>query len=78
MVNEKNSTNDENADNAEGKKPYFSRFLEGQYPEVESDVRASRGDGHATGRPGIQGVTMKYPSDDDELVTMKYPSDSDE
>lgn len=48
--------------------PFFARYLEGQdYPEVQSDVKAGRGQ-----------VTLKAPSDIDEAVTMKYPSDGDD
>ncbi|QDU66473.1 microviridin/marinostatin family tricyclic proteinase inhibitor [Engelhardtia mirabilis] len=50
-------------------KPFFARFLEGQYPEVQTDIQAGKG--------GIWS-TNKYPSDADEDVTMKYPSDGDD
>lgn len=53
------------------KAPFFARYLEGQeHPEVKTDVKAGKG-------PPF--VTLKWPSDDDELdQTMKAPSDSDE
>lgn len=48
--------------------PFFVRFLENQeYPQVQSDVKA-----------GGPRVTLKYPSDSDEIVTQKWPSDDDE
>ncbi len=57
--------------NDEKKTPFFARFLEGQeHPEVKTDVKAGKG-------PPF--VTLKWPSDDDELEhTLKYPSDQDE
>lgn len=57
--------------------PFFARFLEGQFPTVSTDLRAGDGGVSPTRtRPIV--MTMKYPSDDDELTTLKYPSDSDE
>lgn len=53
--------------------PFFARFLESQSaaPDlvpVQTDVRA-----------GAKFVTLKYPSDKDELEqTLKAPSDKDE
>ena len=49
--------------------PFFTRFLEKQ---KENAVDAAEIEG---GRPI---ATLKYPSDDDEVVTLKYPSDDDE
>jgi hypothetical protein len=49
--------------------PFFARYLEEQESlQVKTDVKA-----------GIIFVTLKYPSDTDEIFhTLKYPSDSDE
>lgn len=46
--------------------PFFTRFLEGQFPAVDSDIRAGKGPGGAT-TPSV-----------DLLQTMKYPSDGDD
>lgn len=48
----------------EGRKPFFARLLESQ------DLEKASG--------GYRPVTLKYPSDSDELYTLKYPSDKDE
>ena len=50
------------------KKPFFARFLETQ--ELDTVVGGSNG----------KFKTLKYPSDNDEMVvvTMKYPSDGDD
>lgn len=48
------------------KKPFFARFLVGQFPKVQTGVKAGKT------------YTTKYPSDKDEYVTLKYPSDTDE
>lgn len=53
--------------------PFFARFLETQTPQVRTGVKAGAADGGTRPR-----VTLKYPSDDDEMVTLKYPSDDDE
>jgi hypothetical protein len=49
--------------------PFFARYLEQQESlQVKTDLKA-----------GIFFVTLKYPSDIDEIQhTMKYPSDGDE
>ena len=49
--------------------PFFARYLEEQESlQVKTDVKA-----------GIRFVTLKYPSDNDEVYhTLKYPSDGDE
>ena len=40
------------------KQPFFVRFLENQFPEVQSDIHA--------GKPPKLPETMKYPSDGDD------------
>ena len=47
-------------------RPFFARFLEKQVLE------------NATGGGGGPFVTLKFPSDTDEVVTQKFPSDTDE
>ncbi|HEU4390184.1 MAG TPA: microviridin/marinostatin family tricyclic proteinase inhibitor [Blastocatellia bacterium] len=51
--------------------PFFARYLEGQeFPRVKTGVKSGIGGGF---------VTLKYPSDSDEIAfTLKYPSDKDE
>lgn len=49
--------------------PFFARYLEGQdFPQVKSNVKAGP----------VVIPTRKFPSDGDEDVTMKAPSDDDE
>jgi hypothetical protein len=43
--------------------PFFARFLEGQFPNVKTDLKAGKPFG---GGGGDNPVTLKYPSDDDE------------
>lgn len=46
--------------------PFFARFLEGQLPQVQSDLKAGK---KPIGPPQPWPppiVTMKYPSDDDD------------
>ncbi|MCC5647407.1 microviridin/marinostatin family tricyclic proteinase inhibitor [Nostoc sp. CHAB 5824] len=54
--------------------PFFARFLEGQSFEDLSD-QESEGIGG-----GVQAVTLKYPSDNEDggAVTLKYPSDNED
>jgi hypothetical protein len=47
-------------------RPFFARFLEKQAME------------NVTGGGDGPFVTLKYPSDGDEIVTLKFPSDNDE
>jgi bacteriocin-like protein len=55
--------------------PFFARFLEGQGTEELSDDEMQA----IAGGKKQSGMTMKYPSDGDELVTtLKYPSDGDD
>ncbi|QSJ14101.1 microviridin/marinostatin family tricyclic proteinase inhibitor [Nostoc sp. UHCC 0702] len=52
--------------------PFFARFLEGQNIEDLTDQESEAVSG------GCTAVTLKYPSDNEDVVTKKYPSDSDE
>jgi hypothetical protein len=59
-----------------GRKPFFARLLEAQELKQASGgfpmTRKCPSDSDTV-------VTMKYPSDSDEIATtLKYPSDSDE
>lgn len=45
--------------------PFFARFLEGQFPETKTDVRAGKGKPGGGFKPPPV-VTLKYPSDDDD------------
>jgi len=56
--------------------PFFARFLETQQPQVRTGVKAGAETGAAAHRHRER--TQKSPSDFDEYVTMKYPSDDDE
>ncbi len=66
--------------------PFFARFLEGQSFEdlYDQESEAISGGGYTVQTlkfPSDQedGVTKKYPSDNDEYaVTNKYPSDGDD
>ncbi len=55
--------------------PFFARFLETQLPEDLTEQEISEING---GRGGGIAITLKYPSDNEDVVTKKYPSDSDD
>lgn len=62
-------------------KPFFARYLEGQIPEEEQKTVTGGKISFALTKKypsDVEAVTLKYPSDADEVVTLKYPSDGDD
>ncbi|MEH2407258.1 microviridin/marinostatin family tricyclic proteinase inhibitor [Nostoc sp.] len=62
--------------------PFFARFLEGQnfenLSEQESEEISGGNCGLTTKKKDTIAQTLKYPSDQEDVVTKKAPSDSDE
>ena len=54
--------------------PFFARYLEGQDPSGQAEVRSSSGVAYAKAKAKTKAVavTLKFPSDNDEVTYVPY------